>query len=77
MFTHLYQTLTEGVGAFGDCASTPGPDGRPYLALAQHAVRAARVRMAVDWTVSLFFRPHLTKINIDANQELAHNGSSG
>ena len=31
------------VWAFGDCASTPAPDGKPYPALAQHAVRAAKV----------------------------------
>jgi NADH:ubiquinone reductase (H+-translocating) len=30
------------VWALGDCASIPGPDGRPYPALAQHAVREAR-----------------------------------
>jgi NADH dehydrogenase len=131
------------VWAFGDCASTPGPDGHPYPALAQHAVRAARVvarnvaaildgrpltpfvyeplgimaafghrqaaaevkgvnisgfpawwmrrtyylfqmprwetriRIALDWTVSLFFHPDLTKINVEANQEPTHSGSSG
>ena len=30
------------VWALGDCASIPGPDGKPYPALAQHAVREAR-----------------------------------
>jgi NADH dehydrogenase len=30
------------VWAVGDCASIPGPDGRPYPALAQHAIREAR-----------------------------------
>ena len=30
------------VWALGDCAEIPGPDGRPYPALAQHAVREAR-----------------------------------
>ncbi len=30
------------VWALGDCASIPGPDGRPYPALAQHTVREAR-----------------------------------
>jgi NADH dehydrogenase len=116
------------VWAIGDCAAIPGPDGRPYPALAQHAVREARrvagnigavvagrapqpfvyrmlgtmaafghtraaadvrgltltgfpawwlrrtyylfqmprwdtrVRIALDWTVSLFFRPSLTKV---------------
>jgi NADH dehydrogenase len=31
------------VWALGDCASIPGPDGRPYPNLAQHAQREARV----------------------------------
>lgn len=118
----------ETVWAFGDCAATPAPGGGIYPALAQHAVRAARVaarnvaavvargrpkpfvfeslgtmaafghtraaadirgalitgfaawwfrrtyylfqmprwdtrvRIALDWTVSLLFRPDLTKI---------------
>ena len=30
------------VWALGDCAEIPGPDGRPYPALAQHTVREAR-----------------------------------
>jgi NADH dehydrogenase len=30
------------VWALGDCAEIPGPDGRPYPALAQHSVREAR-----------------------------------
>src|SRR3712207_3937011 len=30
------------VWAIGDCAAVPGPDGKPYPALAQHAVREAR-----------------------------------
>jgi NADH:ubiquinone reductase (H+-translocating) len=30
------------VWALGDCAVIPGPDGRPYPALAQHTVREAR-----------------------------------
>lgn len=29
--------------ALGDCASIPGPDGKPYPELAQHAMREARV----------------------------------
>jgi len=118
------------VWAFGDCAATPAPGGGIYPALAQHAVRAARVgarnvgavaarrapkpfvfeplgtmaafghthaaadvrgvtikgffawwirrtyylfqmprwdtrlRIALDWTVSLLFRPDLTKIDL-------------
>jgi NADH dehydrogenase len=31
------------VWALGDCAAIPGPDGKPYPGLAQHALRAARV----------------------------------
>lgn len=31
------------VWAVGDCAIIPGPDGRPYPTLAQHALREARV----------------------------------
>ncbi len=41
------------VWALGDCAAIPGPDGRPYPALAQHTVREARhlagnIRAAID-----------------------------
>jgi NADH dehydrogenase len=31
------------VWAVGDCASIPGPDGKPYPNLAQHALREAKV----------------------------------
>jgi NADH dehydrogenase len=31
------------VWALGDCASVPGPEGKPYPGLAQHALRGARV----------------------------------
>jgi NADH dehydrogenase len=31
------------VWALGDCASVPGPDGKPYPALAQHALREAKL----------------------------------
>jgi NADH dehydrogenase len=34
------------VWALGDCASIPGPDGKPYPALAQHAMREAKVLAA-------------------------------
>src|SRR5262249_44819682 len=30
------------VWALGDCASIPGPDGKPYPSLAQHALREAK-----------------------------------
>lgn len=123
------------VWAIGDCAAIPGPDGKPYPALAQHAVHEARrvalnigavvsrqapkpfvyrmlgtmaafghtraaadvgglaltgftawwlrrtyylfqmprwdtrVRIALDWTVSLFFRPDLTKVDLAPERE--------
>jgi NADH dehydrogenase len=125
------------VWALGDCASIPGPDGRPYPALAQHAVREARqvarnvaavtagrapapfifrplgtmaslghsravakvfglrltgfpawwvrrtyyllqmprwdrrFRIVLDWTVALFFRPDITKVDINPEQQKA------
>jgi NADH:ubiquinone reductase (H+-translocating) len=31
------------VWALGDCAAVPGPDGKPYPSLAQHALREAKV----------------------------------
>ena len=31
------------VWALGDCASIPGPDGKPYPSLAQHALRQAKL----------------------------------
>ena len=141
----LRSTSDPHVWAFGDCASTPAPDGKPYPALAQHAVRAARVaarniaaavdgrppkpfvyeplgmmaafghtraacdvrgikltgfiawwirrtyylfqmprwdtrfRIAVDWTVSLFSRPDLTKIDLaeEREQEQRNRAASG
>jgi NADH dehydrogenase len=122
------------VWAIGDCASIPGPDGRPYPALAQHAIREARrlagnlaavlegrapdpfrfdslgtmaalgrtsavakvfgmrltgfpawwlrrtyyllqmprwdrrLRIVLDWTVALFFRPDITKIDLSRSR---------
>ena len=119
------------VWALGDCASIPGPDGKPYPALAQHALREAKVlaqnihrvvneqlpqpfvhetlgmmgslghsmgfsqflnlrirgfaawfarrtyylfqmpgwsrrlRMLIDWTFGLFFRPDIVKVSLD------------
>jgi NADH:ubiquinone reductase (H+-translocating) len=118
------------VWALGDCASVPGPDGRPYPTLAQHALREAaalasnicavvcgrpprpfvyrslgmmgslghgqgfvgffrfrlrgffawwlrqtyyllqvpgfvrRLRVVIDWTLALFFRPDVVKIDL-------------
>lgn len=123
------------VWALGDCASIPGPDGQPYPALAQHAIREARrlaynlkavvdgrapmpfvfrplgtmaslghtravarvlgvrltgfpawwirrtyylfqmprwdrrFRIVLDWTVALFFRPDITKVDLQVEQE--------
>lgn len=121
--------------ALGDCASIPGPDGRPYPALAQHTVREAkhlagnlraaiegrdltpfrfrslgtmaslghtravasvlgvrlsgfvawwfrrtyylfqmprwdrRLRIVLDWTVALFFRPDVTRVELRVERE--------
>jgi NADH dehydrogenase len=123
------------VWALGDCAAIPGPDGRPYPALAQHTVREAqhlarniraaidgrvpspfmfrslgtmaslghtravalvfgvrvtgfvawwvrrtyylfqmphwdrRLRIILDWTVALFFRPDITRIDLRVERE--------
>jgi NADH:ubiquinone reductase (H+-translocating) len=123
------------VWALGDCAAIPGPDGRPYPALAQHTVREAqqlarniqaviegrvpapflfrplgtmaslghtravarvfgvdltgfaawwirrtyylfqmprwdrRMRIVLDWTVALFFRPDITKVELRVERE--------
>ena len=122
--------------ALGDCAAIPGPDGRPYPALAQHTIREARhlakniravidgrvpsafmfrslgtmaslghtravalvfgvrltgflawwlrrtyylfqmprwdrrLRIVLDWTVALFFRPDITRIDLRVEREL-------
>jgi NADH:ubiquinone reductase (H+-translocating) len=126
------------IWALGDCAAIPGPDGRPYPALAQHTVREARrlalnihavsegrapapfvfralgtmaslghtravarvfglrltgfpawwirrtyylfqmprwdrrLRIVLDWTVALFFRPDITKIELRVERQLVH-----
>ena len=123
------------VWALGDCAAVPGPDGRSYPALAQHAIREARqlarnvaavvdgrqpapfvfrtlgtmaalghsravaqvmgvrlrgfiawwfrrtyyllqmprwdrrLRIVLDWTVALFFRPDITKVDLAVEHE--------
>ena len=123
------------VWGVGDCAAIPGPDGRPYPALAQHAIREARqlarniavvvdgrqpspfvfrtlgtmaalghsravaqvmgvqlrgfvawwfrrtyyllqmprwdrrLRIVLDWTVALFFRPDITKVDLSVEHE--------
>jgi NADH:ubiquinone reductase (H+-translocating) len=124
------------IWALGDCAAIPGPDGRPYPALAQHAVREGRhlasniravidgrdpspfmfrslgtmaslghtravarafgvrltgfiawwmrrtyylfqmprwdrrLRIVLDWTVALFFKPDITRIDLRVEREL-------
>ena len=124
------------VWAIGDSASIPGPDGRPYPALAQHTIREARqvarnvkaaiegrtpspfifrplgtmaslghtravalvmgvrltgfpawwirrtyylfqmprwdrrLRIVLDWTIALFFRPDITKVELQVEREL-------
>jgi NADH dehydrogenase len=124
------------VWALGDCAAIPSPDGLPYPALAQHAVREARhladniratldgrtpspfmfrslgtmaslghtravalvcgvrltgflawwirrtyylfqmprwdrrLRIVLDWTVALFFRPDITRVDLRVEREL-------
>jgi NADH dehydrogenase len=132
------------VWALGDCAAIPGPDGRPYPALAQHATREARqlaqnlvavldghqpapfvfrslgtmaalghrqavaeikgrmltgfpawwlrrtyyllqmprweqrLRIILDWTVALFFRPDITKVDLATESDQAsRNGPAG
>ncbi|PYR92799.1 MAG: NAD(P)/FAD-dependent oxidoreductase [Acidobacteria bacterium] len=123
------------IWALGDCAAIPGPDGRPYPALAQHAVREGRhlannlaaaldarapssfmfrqlgtmaslghtravarvfglrltgfvawwlrrtyylfqmprwdrrLRIVLDWTVALFFRPDITRVDLRVERE--------
>src|SRR5215207_8051055 len=43
----MRSTSHQEVWALGDCAAVPGPDGKPYPALAQHAIREAR-RLALN-----------------------------
>ena len=126
----MRSTSHPSIWALGDCALIPSPDGKPYPALAQHAVREAqqvarnvaavvqgnepksfifrtlgtmaalghscavaqvmgvqltgfiawwfrrtyyllqmprwdrRLRIVLDWTVALFFRPDITKVDL-------------
>jgi NADH dehydrogenase len=128
------------IWAIGDSASIPGPDGRPYPALAQYATREAkrvarnveaaafgraptpfvydslgimaslghsravaqilgmrvtgflawwirrtyylfqmprwdrRIRVVLDWTVALFFRPDITKVDLDVESAQLRRG---
>ena len=66
------------VWALGDCAAIPGPDGRPYPALAQHAVREARhlarnIRAAIDGRVPspFMFRPLGTMASLGHTRAVA------
>lgn len=131
------------VWALGDCAAIPDPDGRPYPALAQHAIREARhlanniraaidgadpapfefralgtmaslghthavarmfgmrltgflawwirrtyylfqmprwdrrLRIVLDWTVALFFRPDITRVDLRVEREQGKGHSPG
>ena len=139
----MRSTSHPSVWALGDCASIPGPDGRPYPALAQHAVREAkqlahnitavvqgrqpepfifrmlgtmaslghsravaqvmgvrltgfiawwfrrtyyllqmprwdrRLRIVLDWTIALFFRPDITKVDLAVEHDQLLRDSSG
>jgi NADH:ubiquinone reductase (H+-translocating) len=130
------------VWALGDCAAIPGPDGRPYPTLAQHALREAKVlarnlhavvtgrppqpfvykthgmmgslghykgfaqafnvrlrgllawwvrrnyyllatpgwvrrlRLAIDWTFALLFRPDIVKVDLDREHALLLRGGA-
>ena len=66
------------VWALGDCAAIPGPDGRPYPALAQHAVREARhvarnVHAAIEGraTTPFVFRPLGTMASLGHTRAVA------
>lgn len=131
----MRSTSHPDVWGVGDCAAIPGPDGRPYPALAQHAIREARqlarniavvvdgrqpapfvfrslgtmaalghsravaqvmgvrlrgfvawwfrrtyyllqmsrwdrrLRIVLDWTVALLFRPDITKVDLSVEHE--------
>jgi NADH dehydrogenase len=43
VYATMRSTSHPEVWALGDCATIPGPDGRPYPTLAQHALREAKV----------------------------------
>jgi NADH:quinone reductase (non-electrogenic) len=133
----MRSTSHPDVWALGDCAEIPGPDGRPYPALAQHALREARhvahnvaavidrhepqpfrfrslgtmvalghsravaqvgsmqftgffawwfrrtyylfqmprwdrrLRIVLDWTIALFFKPDITKVELSVEQPVS------
>ncbi len=66
------------VWALGDCASIPGPDGRPYPALAQHTVREAKhlarnIQAAIDGRhpTPFVFRPLGTMASLGHTRAVA------
>ena len=66
------------VWALGDCAAIPGPDGRPYPALAQHTVREARhlarnIQAAIEERAStpFLFRPLGTMASLGHTRAVA------
>jgi NADH dehydrogenase len=66
------------VWALGDCAAIPGPDGRPYPALAQHAIREARhlaenIRAVIDGRVpsAFMFRSLGTMASLGQTREVS------
>jgi NADH dehydrogenase len=66
------------VWALGDCAAIPGPDGRPYPALAQHAIREARhlsrnIRAVADGRVpsAFVFRSLGTMVSLGHTRAVA------
>src|SRR3954466_15635362 len=66
------------VWALGDCAAIPGPDGRPYPALAQHTVREARhlarnIQAAIEQRVPtpFIFQPLGTMASLGHTRALA------
>jgi NADH dehydrogenase len=66
------------VWALGDCAAIPGPDGRPYPALAQHTVREARhlarnIQAAIESraTTPFVFRPLGTMASLGHTRAVA------
>jgi NADH dehydrogenase len=141
--TAMRSTSHPSVWALGDCAAIPGPDGKTYPALAQHATREAtqvarnvvavvrgthapapfvfrtlgtmaslghsqavaqvmgvrftgffawwfrrtyylfqmprwdrRLRIVLDWTVALFFRPDITKIDLAVERAQAERNTA-
>jgi NADH dehydrogenase len=66
------------VWALGDCAAIPGPDGRPYPALAQHAIREAR-QLARNVAATVAHQPpaHFTYSSLGTMASLGHSRAVG